>query len=70
MEVIPELLDQRNQAPHRLSVAEKAGLEQVAAQEAEQIASPDTQQAQLEHAAAQESAQIVSPDDDSEEDDG
>ena len=59
-----ELLDQRNQAPHRLSVAEKAGLEQVAAQEAEQITSPDTGRAELEQEAASESAHIASPDED------
>lgn len=58
-----ELLDERNKAPHRLSVAEKAGLEQVAAQEAEQIASPDTQHAELEQIASHESAHLVSPDD-------
>ena len=46
------------------STAERAVLQQVAAQESEQISSPDTHHAELEQAAAKEATQIVSPDDD------
>ena len=60
-----ELLDHGNKrSVQPPSNAERAALQQVAAQESEQISSPDTHHAELEQAAAKEAAQIVSPDDD------